>query len=602
MVSEKEENNGNIFNYPLSVNSPIPEFTRIEHEITPPNHINSNNRAIQTNKFYRNIILGNQMGTVTTDPYSISFIKKKNLIGMCVHDVNSHCKELNVPRVSHSDFLVLTALEYKHPTNIYLLNTGINNMSIQVHIKKSATEFIWFPLVQGMGFITAMYYNIKPVIISKIGFKKFKHLPTPKYGIRKYELTLNNGSIWFLYVYVNGNLMFDLYIDNENHNLVANSIAKGCIFQLTTEDNDHFNSAAGKFITDCEITATRLTYGYQFCYKYSSYGNSTSGASTIYLLPHHTKNLKDEIESKIIKTCLKSKKGIPMKCYLGNNFEFQILDTTERAFNPFASLTLTKNYQNVSENEFLINKIMSECNKTDIPKETNRDSMYFSGRLIAKYCWILYCCHYILNNKELVNTYSLQIKTALELFRKNSQIYPLNYDVTWGGLVSSGKCGKDFENRYYKNHNLHYCYHIIAAAIVTHIEKINGNSVWYEENKEWVENLIRDYSNPNIKDRYFPVFRTFDWYYWRSHEKGIYKFEDAALDKVHYEDVNCALALKLWGMVTNNSNLENIGSLQLGLIEEVSKIYPNFKRNSLSDLTEIFSKDDIRCFLQTLNK
>ena len=45
---------------------------------------------------------------------------------------------------------------------------------------------------------------------------------------------------------------------------------------------------------------------------------------------------------------------------------------------------------------------------------------------------------------------------------------------------------------------------------------------WLKENKHYVNTLVRDVSNPSAKDKYFPLWRMFDWYHGHSWAHGLY--------------------------------------------------------------------------------
>jgi endo-1,3(4)-beta-glucanase len=96
----------------------------------------------------------------------------------------------------------------------------------------------------------------------------------------------------------------------------------------------------------------------------------------------------------------------------------------------------------------------------------------------------------------------------------------------WGGVVSSatyatGDTGVDFGNTLYNDHHFHYGYHILAGAIIAHIDP-----EWLPQNKEYVDILVRDVANPSSKDHHFPMWRSFDWYHGHSWAHGLY----AAMD------------------------------------------------------------------------
>jgi endo-1,3(4)-beta-glucanase len=92
----------------------------------------------------------------------------------------------------------------------------------------------------------------------------------------------------------------------------------------------------------------------------------------------------------------------------------------------------------------------------------------------------------------------------------------------WGGVVSSGSYvtvndGVDFGNTYYNDHHFHWGYFILAASLIGHID-----SNWIKDNREYVDMLCRDISNPSSKDKYFPEWRSYDWYHGHSWAKGLF--------------------------------------------------------------------------------
>merc|ERR1719203_1517596 len=87
------------------------------------------------------------------------------------------------------------------------------------------------------------------------------------------------------------------------------------------------------------------------------------------------------------------------------------------------------------------------------------------------------------------------------------------YDKSWGGLPSrwadGGTCGVDFGNACYNDHHYHFGYFVVSGAILVELKPE------YKRNTRFVDfinNFIRDTSNPSKDDTYFPQFRAFDWF------------------------------------------------------------------------------------------
>src|SRR5690606_12041272 len=90
----------------------------------------------------------------------------------------------------------------------------------------------------------------------------------------------------------------------------------------------------------------------------------------------------------------------------------------------------------------------------------------------------------------------------------------------WGGVVSSatyrtGDALADFGNTMFNDHHFHYGYHILAGAIIGYLDPS-----WLAENRDYINTLVRDVANPSREDRYFPMWRNFDWYHGHSWAHG----------------------------------------------------------------------------------
>eukprot|EP01126_Amoeba_proteus_P063743 TRINITY_DN8816_c0_g1_i5.p1 TRINITY_DN8816_c0_g1~~TRINITY_DN8816_c0_g1_i5.p1 ORF type:complete len:571 (+),score=87.66 TRINITY_DN8816_c0_g1_i5:494-2206(+) len=133
------------------------------------------------------------------------------------------------------------------------------------------------------------------------------------------------------------------------------------------------------------------------------------------------------------------------------------------------------------------------------------------------------------------------------------------YDVTWGGTISAGgwlNATHDYGNGIYNDHHFHYGYYIYASSVV----------MKYIPTWEWssrVLDLIRDIANPSTSDPYFPVTRHKDWYLGHSWAQGLDSTQDGKNQESTSEAVNAYYAISLYGKVTNNNYLTNIGKLLL---------------------------------------
>lgn len=198
--------------------------------------------------------------------------------------------------------------------------------------------------------------------------------------------------------------------------------------------------------------------------------------------------------------------------------------------------------------------------------------MYFSGKILAKYAIVLSVCHNVLKDDGLTDKLLQKMKDALDRFKSNKQKYPLFYDTAFKGIVSLATENEDFGNGHYNDHHFHWGYHIQAAAITAFVDQERGGR-WIDEVKPWVTSLVRDIANPSSDDKHFPVFRAFDFYNGHSWAKGLYASADGKDEESSSEDYNHAYALKLWGKVVKDENIERRADLMLAIMSRSMNSY-----------------------------
>lgn len=550
---------------------PLDTFERATHEVPIPAGLNNRGRPIETNKFYGNMLVGNQTNAVWTHPYSLWYCKENPFLGIAV----AHCttaQRVLGPDNGSPQFLfnpigiksfVFSSPEFVNEQNTSLGFSHLKHMSAQVQLKKSENQFIHFPLVQGMGFVTAIYRNLIPRIQSAVAFRNFTPMGSSNNG-QKYAITLENGITWLLYV-TGPPVQLNLIDPNT---IIGDRRVQGTVFQLVADFKDEIDSAAGCFPMDCELKSNVQGNIGEYSFHYTISGESSSGSTLMYALPHHELSFTEVMLPCKTASKLDSTVCGVMTGYITNSFHMRVEIPDNLAFEPFTTIPNAPSKPTYSSQVLeTIGKAATQEVEGDVMNESNLDSMYFSGKALAKYAWILYCCHFILKDRALVCTLMPRLKQAMARFITNSQILPLKYDTTWGGIISSGTSSQDFGNSYYNDHHFHYSYHIITAAILGIVDREVGDKNWLPENRRWVETLIRDYANPSEKDQFFPVFRSFDWFNGHSWAKGLFESGDGKDQESSSEDVNASYSLKLWGIATQNTNLINIGNIQLGVLK-----------------------------------
>ncbi|SCV05343.1 LANO_0H05402g1_1 [Lachancea nothofagi CBS 11611] len=581
----------NIFQSAISTDQPLSVFSRVSHPVPLPANTTTNGKATETNKFYGNMMIGDQTNPAWTHPYSF-FWSKDSYFGMAVSYINASQRVFGPNSPPEYFFgpggiksFVFGAVDFTSADQMSLGFTNLTHLQAHVQVKKNNNQFILIPLVQGMGFATAVYYNMIPQLFSAVGYKSVAGATSPRSGIQKYKIVLQNNVTWSLYVTVPSGQSLALALANNNQ-IVGNKSVNGCIFQLVPDTNSAIDAAAGCYPNSGTLSGSVSGSTGQYTIAYGLSGSSNGGKTLMYACPHHVKSFTSAMSSKRINSSVDSVTMGQMTGYLTDTFELQVNVPSNIGFDPYSAIP-GKSSPNYSND--VLNAIKSAAQTEalgDVVNESNVDSMYFGGKILAKYAWILYCCQYVIKDSSLVQTLTSNLKNAFGRFIGNTQILPLRYDTTWGGIISSGQSTQDFGNSYYNDHHFHYGYHVIAAAILAKVDRDNGGN-WLSQNKTWVDNLVRDYSNPSSSDSYFPVFRSFDWFAGHSWAKGLFPSGDGKDEESSSEDVNAAYAIKLWGNVTGNQNLESIGNLELGIMNGSLNSYFLYLDNNTVEPSQI---------------
>jgi endoglucanase Acf2 len=126
------------------------------------------------------------------------------------------------------------------------------------------------------------------------------------------------------------------------------------------------------------------------------------------------------------------------------------------------------------------------------------------------------------------------------------------YDSTWRTLV--GFPDSYGSASHINDHHFHYGYFVWAAAVVA-----RHDPGWARTWGPLVEMLIRDAANWDRAESRFPFLRYMDVYAGHSWANGPAQFEEGNNQEASSEDINFSAAVMLWGAVTDNRPLRDLG-------------------------------------------
>ncbi|CAC9888072.1 unnamed protein product, partial [Aureobasidium pullulans] len=538
-------------------------------------------KKLQTNKFYANFFLGSQASATFTHPYSVAWAKGSGILksyGLAI----SHIERSQVAfgpgdpvqyliNPIGIQSITLSASELNITTQLTMDSLDAFSANVNLLPRVGAPPAITFPLVQGMGFVTAVYSGSTPRVESSISFTKITYLGRVASGSTyKYQAKLADGTSWNVYVTtsqsgypVNSFTLTGVRVLQGAPGFQGFIQVAKVPLSGSTDAETVYDGAAGAYPVAATISGSVSgTAGtYELAWTKQGVANRTL---LMFALPHHVQSLasgtltdiKLQTTTKGIATGIVGDSWTLTEPNLPIDIGFAPWSPTHGSVDK-VSAAATRLINEAGESEL----------SQDMGAQSNLNSMYYSGKALAKFAAIIYAVHDVADNATLAISGLEKLKTAFNVFIRNEQILPLVYESSWGGAVSSGTyqtgdSGLDFGNTYYNDHHFHYGYFVYAAAVIGYLDPS-----WLDagSNKAWVNMLVRDYSNSVTDDAYFPFSRSFDWYHGHSWAKGLFESGDGKDEESSSEDTLSTYAIKMWGRTINDKSLEARGNLMLAI-------------------------------------
>lgn len=475
--------------------------------------------------------------------------------------------------------IALSAAELGQGTAMNVDNLKAFSVFANFAASPGARTLMSVPVVQGMGMITAVYDNAQPMLASGVFFRSLKYGgPVDDRGtIFKYNLQLEDGSTWLVYI-------TPLRADGVPPlTLAGGGTIRGPeaftgLVQVTknpagAEGERKFDASAGTYATEATISGSVNGAVGSYTLSWAKQG-VTSRPLIMYALPHHVESFDQETRGAMTGIQLTTTtKGAATAVQADKLTMYEGDLPTTIGFAPWAKAADggrggIENVNLAASALQLVNAAGTSELRQDFISQTSLNSMYYSGKGLAKFAGIIYTMQTMAGNSNLAAAGLEKLKDAFNVFVNNTQPEPLVYDTVWKGVVSGASyrsstrdLGLDFGNTAYNDHHFHYGYFVYTAAVIGHLDPS-----WLGEgtNKQWVDTLVRDYANP-VTDNYFPFSRSFDWFHGHSWAKGLFESSDGKDQESTSEDTFATFALKMWGKITGDANMEARGNLQLAV-------------------------------------
>ncbi|KAI9694962.1 MAG: hypothetical protein M1822_000579 [Bathelium mastoideum] len=609
----------NIFVTVASGPPPSQISSRSNHPVTPSGIVNQTS-PVGTNKFYANFFLGTQASGTWTHPYSVTWQKGGGVSGSWGLGI-SHIERSQLAWPSGTppleyfvnpigiEALIFSAAELGSTTS--LTTDSLTAFSGNVNLAASQGEdpLISFPLVQGMGFVTAIYGGATPWLQSTVFFSTLTYVGTVADGnIYKWRVVLNDQSNWLIYATPSGasgvptfNLQNTSVITGPSGFTGTIQVAKN---PASTAGEAAYDAAAGVYATGASLTGQVDGTSGSYTLAYDKSGHSTGNTTLLmWALPHHIDSFDSATSASVISALqlVTTTKGMATAVSADH---FTLVESNLPSMIGFApwNASTAQSLRTLSSSaaQAVVSAGVVELAE-DINSQTDLNSMYYSGKALAKFAQIVYAVNTLAGDTSGTATSGLEnLESAYNLFVNNTQQFPLAYDTVWKGAVSTASyggsdntCGADFGNTCYNDHHFHYGYFVYAAALIAYLDP-SWLTVNNGANKDWVNMLVRDYAN-GADDGYFPFSRNFDWYHGHSWAHGILETGDGKDEESSSEDSLSLYGMKMWGQVIGDPNMEARGNLQLAvqarslsnyfLYQETNTVEPaNFTGNRVSGI------------------
>jgi len=567
------------------------------HERQPKSIQQNKSIPIHTNKFYSNFFLGDQQKMSWTQPYGIWWDKEMHALGISHAEPDDYewgppTEGLEAKYNYTKSFYAgpirkmsmgFSAVEFDESTILELDGLDLFTVNVSlVHPK----GYLTMPLTQGQGFNTAVYNKVKPQIVTHLNFTSMKTYHYTHRKLTKMEVKLGDGSTWLIFTCPNPGSEHFALIHKGPTIIAADAPFDGAIqiVKIPREDfprADHiYVCLAGMYPIGASLSGLIDRGRGIYSIRYHFVGTSLTGM-LMYAYHHHTTSWGDfDIKEDI--QMLSTSKGMMQ----GYNHDHLTLIEEDMPPNvnwlPWLPAALENSTSSFNKTSIYTPAALRTFAKV-AREEINADSRmldsveyYVPAKEVHRMSQICLVVNDILHNDGWLTRFCYHnLVMVLAYYKINMQLHPLMYDLTYKGIVSyklyrlkNAPQEMSPDGYYYFNHFHEYGYLIGACAVMAHMDP-----TWLVGHQDWVDMLVRDIANPSAADPYFPKMRSFDFFQGHSTVDGLHESVHGRAWTSVSEDLNTAHAIKLWGLVTNNTNLEGLGKTMSAVILRTAKRY-----------------------------
>lgn len=191
--------------------------------------------------------------------------------------------------------IILSAVELGPSTVLTTSNLNAFSANAVLSPQEGSSSNITFPLVQGMGFVTGIYNSLMPAIQSSVFFQSVTQVASPRVGVFKYRIILEDNKAWLLYATPSNK-------QDPCFQLVSNTQIQGLRFwsgviqvaknPAASEGEALYDKSAGIYPIGAAVTGSTLNNLGTYTISWRLQGLITYPPPSLlmYALPHHTQS------------------------------------------------------------------------------------------------------------------------------------------------------------------------------------------------------------------------------------------------------------------------------------------------------------------------
>ena len=355
--------------------------------------------------------------------------------------------------------LVLSANELNTSTTLTVNSLDTFSANAVLKPSSSSSSSITFPVVQGMGFVSGIYKNLQPQIQSGVSYQKITYVGSVAKGIYKWQVNLNDGTAWLMYTIPTSDTGSAPIFTLASNYLIQGPANFTGVIQVAKNPGGQsgeatYDKSAGVYPTKGKLTGSVNGATASYTLTWTPGGLQNGQPLIQYALPHLVNSFNSATQGRVVSgmSLITTVKGTAM-AVVGNNWTMTENLPTTLGFAPWNRTSGPVTKLSSTAVNAIYNAAKQELQQ-DIVGQCNQSSMYYSGKALSKFAFIVYAVNDLCNEPNLAQKGFATLKQAFNIFVSNKQQFSLYYDTVWKGVVSSasyngGDPNADFGNTYY---------------------------------------------------------------------------------------------------------------------------------------------------------